>query len=226
VENQPVFHYTLYACWYVLASMLMKPVFLSVKLLWVVAVALVLVSCGSSRRAASGSSKVPALQPEPESKSGRIGNPAMYERKIRSKYASYMGVSPESIRNVDLFIFIDQWLYTPYKYAGTTKDGVDCSGFVQRLLSEVYNQKIVRKSSAAFYKQNTEHYSGRHSLNEGDVLFFQTGSGKDITHMGLYVGNRMFVHASSSLGVSIASLDNQYWQPRYAGAGSVIKGSK
>jgi hypothetical protein len=184
-----------------------------------------LVSCGSSRRAGSTVSNQ-KLQPEPESKSGRISNPVQYERKIRNKYATYIGISPENIENIDLFTFIDQWLYTPYKYAGVTKDGIDCSGFVQRLLTDVYNMKIVRKSSASFYKQNTTHYNNRHPLSEGDVVFFQTGSGNEITHMGLYVGNRMFVHASSTLGVSIASLDNQYWQPRYAGAGSVIKGSK
>lgn len=191
------------------------------------AVSVLLVSCGSSRRAGGGSAvSNQKLQPEPESKNGRISNPDQYEKKIRNKYASYIGVSPESIENIDLFTFIDQWLYTPYKYAGVTKDGVDCSGFVQRLLDDVYNMKIVRKSSAAFYKQNTRHFNSRNSLSEGDVVFFQTGSGKEITHMGLYVGNRMFVHASSSIGVSIASLDNVYWQPRYAGAGSVIKGSK
>ena len=178
-------------------------------------------SCSSSRKASGSSTTIskPQLQPEPESKTGNISNLIQYEKKIRNKYAACIGISPNDIQNIDLFTFIDQWLYTPYKYAGTTKDGVDCSGFVQRLLADVYNMKIVRKSSASFYKQNTEHYNNRHPLSEGDVLFFQTGSGSEITHMGLYVGNRMFVHASSSLGVSIASLDNQYWQPRYAGAG-------
>lgn len=187
----------------------------------------VLISCGSSRKTTTGNTaSKPQLQPEPESKSGRIANTDFYQKKIRNKYATYIGISPADIQNIDLFTFIDQWLYTPYKYAGVSKDGVDCSGFVQRLLADVYNFKIVRKSSASFYKQNTDHYNNRHALSEGDVVFFQTGSGNDITHMGLYVGNRMFVHASSTYGVSIASLDNQYWQPKFAGAGSVIKGSK
>jgi lipoprotein Spr len=192
------------------------------------ALSVMLISCGSSRRAGGGSSTVSSqkLQPEPESKNGRINKPEQYEKKIRNKYAAYIGVSPESLGNIDLFTFIDQWLYTPYKYAGVTKDGVDCSGFVQRLLADVYKMKVVRKSSASFYKQNTAHYNNKRTLSEGDVVFFQTGSGNEITHMGLYLGNRLFVHASSTLGVSIASLDNQYWQPRYAGAGSVIKGSK
>jgi hypothetical protein len=183
-------------------------------------------SCSSSKKSSAGHT-LPALQPEPESKTGKIKDPVMYEKKIRSKYAAYINIPQQSIQNIGLFVFIDKWLYTPYKYGGTTQQGVDCSGFVQRVLSDVYGYKIARKSSQQFFNENTAKFSNAHLPEEGDLLFFiTTDNSKAITHMGLYVGNRMFVHASSSLGVSIASLDNSYWKPRYTAAGKVIEERK
>lgn len=206
---------------------MMKPLFNYTKCIAAaLLIMLMATACSSSKKSTSSIAVLPALQPEPESKTGKIKDAVLFEKKITAKYAAYINQPVESIENVGLFIFIDKWLYTPYKYGGTTQQGVDCSGFVQRLLTDVYGLKIIRKSSAQFYKENTDHYNSHHVLNEGDVLFFQTGSGKEITHMGLYVGNRMFVHAASSIGVSIANMDNSYWQPRYAGAGRVIAEKK
>ena len=197
---------------------------LFVRTKWVVITILVVLlatACSSTKKAII-SHTAPALQPEPESKTGSIKDEAAYEKKIWAKYAAYIGVPQQDIRNIHLFVFIDQWLYTPYKYGGTTQQGVDCSGFVQRILSDVYGYKISRKSSQQFFNENTVKYNNGHTLEEGDLLFFETTDNSNaITHMGLYVGNRMFVHAASSLGVSIASLDNSYWKPRYTAAGKV-----
>lgn len=201
----------------------MKRLFIHTK--YIIAALLIMglaIACSSSKKSTVVSRTLPALQPEPESKTGKIKDAVLYGKKIRDKYAAYIGVPQQSIRNPDLFVFIDQWLYTPYKYGGTTQQGVDCSGFVQRILSDVYGYKIIRKSSQQFFNENTAKYSNGHLLEEGDLLFFRTTENSNaITHMGLYVGNRLFVHASSSLGVSVTSLDNSYWNPRYTAAGKV-----
>ncbi len=201
---------------------MIKSLFVHTK--WIVTALLIvlLATACSSTKKSTVSHTLPALQPEPESKTGRINDEVSYEKKIRTKYATYIGVPLQDLSNINLFIFIDQWLYTPYKYGGTTQQGVDCSGFVQRILSEVYGFKIIRKSSQQFFNDNTVKYNNGHVLEEGDLLFFETTDNSNaITHMGLYLGNRLFVHASSSLGVSIASLDNSYWKPRYTAAGKV-----
>ena len=206
---------------------IMKQLFAHTKFMVAVLLLMWLATSCSSSKKSTAAHPLPALQPEPESKTGKIKDAVMYERKIRAKYAAYINTPQQNIRNINLFMFIDKWLYTPYKYGGTTQQGVDCSGFVQRVLSDVYGHKIIRKSSQQFFNENTARLGSGHLLEEGDLLFFKTTDNSTaITHMGLYVGNRLFVHASSSLGVSITSLDNSYWKPKYTAAGNVIEGRK
>ena len=60
-------------------------------------------------------------------------------------------------------------------------------------------------------------------LQQGDLVFFQTTSRKEISHVGVYIGNNKFAHASVSNGVMISDLDDAYWKPKYRGAGRVRK---
>jgi cell wall-associated NlpC family hydrolase len=125
--------------------------------------------------------------------------------RLLNKYASIIGVP--IIENKKLYVFIDSWYGTKYKYGGITKAGIDCSGFCNVLYSEVYN-KPIKRTTADIAKEITK--VKKSSLREGDFVFFNISKKKN-AHVGIYLANNKFVHASSSKGVIISSLDNPYY---------------
>jgi cell wall-associated NlpC family hydrolase len=135
---------------------------------------------------------------------------------IVDKYSNVMQVSPNSITNVVLYQFIDEWYGTRYRLGGTGKAGIDCSALVQKLYSSVYNMDVVRTSIMQF--RNSEYIASKTNLKEGDLVFFRIHGGP-VSHVGVYLANNYFVHASSSKGVMISSLDENYWLKYYVGGG-------
>ena len=100
--------------------------------------------------------------------------------------------------------------------AALQKKGVDCSAFVSFFMSAVYGLNIPRSSKeqyTASAKIKKKH------LAEGDLVFFNTRGG--ISHVGVYLGNNKFVHASTSNGVIISDMDENYFAQRYVGSGRV-----
>jgi len=109
------------------------------------------------------------------------------------------------------------WRGTPYRDGGTSREGVDCSGLVQQLYKEVRNQDVPRTTAEQWDRSVS---TGTGQLQPGDLVFFNTRRifGDETTHVGLVVGNRVFVHASTSMGVTYGSLDDAYWSKRFTGA--------
>jgi cell wall-associated NlpC family hydrolase len=134
------------------------------------------------------------------------------------KYADMLGVIPQAITNFALYKFIDEWYGTRYRMGGNSKRGIDCSAFVQRLYEQVFCTNLVRTAFEQFNMANLVWSTD--SLKEGDLVFFRT-HGNRISHVGIYLMNKCFVHASSSRGVMISSLNEEYWSRFYAGAGPV-----
>ena len=130
------------------------------------------------------------------------------------KYAILLNVPIEELSNLKLYSFIHEWYGTPYKYGGSSKKGIDCSAFTLFLYDEVYNIKIPRTSRDQFAHLKK---INRSELLEGDLVFFKEKT--RITHVGVYLGNNKFAHASTSQGVMISDLDQLYFSRRYAGAG-------
>ncbi len=140
---------------------------------------------------------------------------------LQTKYGSVLSVIPQTITNVSLYSFIDSWYGTRYRMGGNDRDGIDCSAFVQRLYQDVFCVNLVR---TAFEQFNTcRMIWDTAGINEGDLVFFRA-HGKRISHVGIYLANNFFVHASSSGGVMISSLKEQYWSHRFAGAGQIPRG--
>lgn len=141
---------------------------------------------------------------------------------LKLKYAGHMKIPMDSIHTVSLplYRFIDSWLYTPYLWGGTTRRGIDCSAFVQRLLLEVYGIRIPRTSIQQYLTQNVTTFMGLNKLQEGDLIFFKTLDGNPVTHVGLYLKNGYFIN-SASQGVTIANLRTAYWASKYVSCGRI-----
>lgn len=129
-------------------------------------------------------------------------------KKLKEKYAPMLGVEPSKIDNIKLYSFIDDWYGIPYKYGGKSKSGVDCSGFTNILYREVYN-KPLQGSAASLYELCKP--VKRDDLEEGDLVFFKI-NGDKISHVGVYLQNNKFVHASSKKGIMISDLDETYFR--------------
>ena len=126
----------------------------------------------------------------------------------------------QSIQNEALQQKIIEWLGTPYRGGSNTKSGTDCSGFVQMIFREVYN-KVLTHSSREMIKE-VRVLKKRSELQEGDLLFFKTEHHR-VSHVGIYLKDGLFVHASTSKGVEIASLTMPYYIKTFYKAGRIME---
>lgn len=133
---------------------------------------------------------------------------------LQFKYAQLLDVDVESITNHSLFVAIEKWWGTRYRYGGATEKGIDCSAYASTLVHQVYGlvlSRTAREQYANCLKLEKE------ALMQGDLVFFNTRGG--ISHVGMYVGNGFFTHASTSIGVTISSLSETYWSKKFVGGG-------
>ena len=137
---------------------------------------------------------------------------------LQIKYALIMDVTVEKLTNLPLLQKIEEWWGTRYCLGGSTKTCIDCSAFTSVVLKDVYGIALQRTAQQQ-YDQST--HISNDALKEGDLVFFHT-HGREISHVGIYVANNKFVHASTSGGVTITDLDDKYWHTRYKGAGRIV----
>ncbi|MFT4204478.1 MAG: C40 family peptidase [Chitinophagaceae bacterium] len=142
---------------------------------------------------------------------------------LQAKYCTILDVPVETISNDENILQeVDEWWGTPYRLGGTSKSGIDCSAFCQVFLQDIYATSIPRTAQQQY--DNCVHPDTGQPLQKGDLVFF--GSGKhNITHVGVYLTNNKFVHASTSRGVMISDLNDTYWSPRYVGSGRYTSAS-
>jgi cell wall-associated NlpC family hydrolase len=139
---------------------------------------------------------------------------------LPNKYANLLGVAPTDLTNALLLSQMEKWYGTQYCFGGSTDSCIDCSSFTQVILRDVYNVKIPRNSQQQFDASTKIEVE---NLKEGDLVFFNTVSASMIiTHVGVYVCNNKFVHASTSKGVTINDLSEKYFAKAFRGAGRFI----
>ncbi|WP_085522184.1 C40 family peptidase [Tuberibacillus sp. Marseille-P3662] len=126
-----------------------------------------------------------------------------------SSAKSHRHVSGGSVTSI-----AQQLIGVPYQYGGTTPNGFDCSGFIQYVFSKA--GVSVPRTSGGQYSAG----SSVSSPSAGDLVFFSTDGSGGVSHAGISLGGNRFIHASSSRGVTISSLNGSYWDSRYLGAKS------
>lgn len=165
-----------------------------------VALLLVTASCGSRKHQVS--TKYTEVGLVKDTKSQNQGNPMSNTPTARSLVAEAR-----------------EWIGTPYKYGGETKSGADCSGFVMKVYHKVTGLKLPRNSAAQcdFCTKIK-----KEELETGDLIFFSSNSSKGrVAHVGMYIGDGIMIHASSSRGVIEASIHSDYFVRHYVASGRV-----
>lgn len=136
---------------------------------------------------------------------------------VQLKYAVLMNTEVESLPNKALLENVDEWYGVRYRTGGNTKTGVDCSGFTVAVYAAVYGISLPRVSKEQY---RTSRKISTTELQEGDLVFFNT-NGSGVSHVGVYLGNNKFIHASVSRGVMVSGLFEPYYLKRYYGAGRI-----
>lgn len=130
-----------------------------------------------------------------------------------------LGVDINLEDNHKLYLESAKWIGVPYRSGGDSKRGTDCSGFVSQVYRKVYRKHVPRstedlkKASSKIAKRN---------LREGDLVFFTSSrSRKKVAHVGIYLKNGKFVHASTSKGVIVSRLSERYYTQHWISGGRI-----
>lgn len=119
------------------------------------------------------------------------------------------------------YTFVELWTGTPYKLGGSTKKGIDCSKLTQKMYFEIFEKNIPRVS---WEQWKFSKRIPKDSLSLGDLVFFRSNKSPSGWHVGFYLSDSLFFHASSKKkGVIISSLNEPIYKNSYRGAGRISK---
>ena len=141
-----------------------------------------------------------------------------YDYQELARASVRLGIDIEMKDNHALYVESSNWLGVPYRNGGTTKRGVDCSGLTSSIYKKVYHKNLERNSEDQRKKDCRKVKKGK--LREGDLVFFHNGQKKKkATHVGIYLKDRKFIHASTSQGVIVSTLEEDYWKKHWLSGG-------
>lgn len=152
--------------------------------------------------------------------SGRKPDTNMVKPGSIDDFGRMLDVDASRLKNRELYSFILEWYGTPYQFGGQTMKGIDCSGFANVLYKDVYKIQLPRTS-----KDIAEYIKRKYTdeLKEGDLVFFSFGKSGEVNHVGVYLHNNRFVHASTSKGVIISDLTEPWYGNYLVKCGSFKK---
>jgi cell wall-associated NlpC family hydrolase len=136
---------------------------------------------------------------------------------VQLKYAVLMNTEVENLPSTELLKTVDEWYGVRYRTGGNSKSGVDCSGFTVAVYAALYGISLPRVSRDQYRISQKLSIT---ELQEGDLVFFNT-NGSGVSHVGIYLGNSKFIHASVSRGIMVNGLYETYYSKRYYGAGRI-----
>lgn len=134
-----------------------------------------------------------------------------------SSTASKAADAMSHLKNKQLYRFITDWTGVQYRLGGLDKKGIDCSGFALLLQKDIYGNALPRRSRD---QADVIREKRVDQLNEGDLIFFSFGGGA-VDHVGVYLNNNFFVHASTTRGVVVDDLNLPAYQRAMVKAGTL-----
>lgn len=142
----------------------------------------------------------------------------MLEQKEMQELSSVLGISITNPDYLNLYREVADWLGTRYRRGGMSRKAVDCSGFTNIIYKNVFDQKLDRVSTT-IAKNVKESITNKADLLPGDMVFFSTFKKKYINHVGVYIGDGKFIHASIKKGVIVSSLTEGYYSTAWRKGG-------
>lgn len=139
------------------------------------------------------------------------------EKKLSGK-SGYNNATPRALNRDAVLLDVVSFIGVPYQYGGNSKGGVDCSGLTCNVYESAVQKKLPR-STREQYQTGTP--VEKDELQFGDLVFFNT-TGRKPSHVGIYIEDDLFAHASVVSGVTISSLESTYYKNRYVGARRVV----
>ena len=139
--------------------------------------------------------------------------------KALAKASIRLGVDINLEDNHKLYMESADWIGVPYRGGGDSKRGTDCSGLTYQVYRKVYRTQLPRNTEDL--KKKSYNVSKR-NLREGDLVFFTSrNSGKKVAHVGIYLKNGKFIHASTSKGVIVSNLNEDYYTKHWISGGRI-----
>lgn len=136
-------------------------------------------------------------------------------KEFIANYKNYINPDVPLGFREEILLQVIKYLETPYKYGGNTENGIDCSGFTLQVYEKSTGVKLPRSAREQYAIGEKV---GSDDLAFGDLVFFNTRRRSNPGHVGIYIGDGQFIHSSTSLGVTISSLQEPYYKKRYVGA--------
>ena len=130
--------------------------------------------------------------------------------KKYNKKTEFKAPKNSNYKTKALYRQYNKWKGAKYKLGGQNLSGVDCSSFVQQVYFDAFGLRVPRTTS----KQALSGSSiSKNKLHAGDMILFKTAF--NVRHVGIIISNGKFIHASTSYGVVISSVQNPYWKSKY-----------
>ena len=128
-----------------------------------------------------------------------------------------LGVDINLEDNHKLYLEAADWIGAPYRGGGDSKKGTDCSGLVYQIYKKVYRIQVPRNSEEL---KDKSYKVAKRNLKEGDLVFFSSSrSRKKVAHVGIYLKNGRFIHSSTSRGVIVSRLGEDYYSRHWISGG-------
>jgi cell wall-associated NlpC family hydrolase len=136
----------------------------------------------------------------------------------RRSFKSEKNAAISNLDQAKMMREISKMMGVSYKLGGADDEGIDCSAYTMNVYKNAMGRSIPRNSAEQYKVGEAVEYA---DLKFGDLVFFNT-TGESASHVGIYLGDDLFAHASVSLGVTISSLESFYYKKRYEGARRII----
>lgn len=162
----------------------------------------------------------PVLKEEETREDDRKVDMKSFKGRVSSRRdsTSYTNLTPAGVNRDQVLLNVVGLLGVPYAFGKSSRDGMDCSAFTSKIFSGAMNVQLPRSTRDQFRVGNAV---TKYDLQFGDLVFFNT-TGHSPSHVGIYIEDDLFAHASVSYGVTISSLESSYYKKRFVGAKRVV----